>query len=929
MEDLMSKNKFFKKLLVAGLCALTATATIGGTVACKKDDDKEDPPIVTEDEYTVTWNLDGGKWPTGYTAPSKVQDGAKITAPTAAQNPTKDGYTFVRWESSAVAGTAYNFDTVVEGNVTLKAIWKKNDSDTPVTEKYTVTIDLDGGTWEGQTVKDGKITLEVEKDGDLTALNAELAKLTKTGFEYGYLTIKDQSGKYDWSAPITADLDLKVVWKVPHKHEAAEAWSKDANGHWHACKAEGCETPDTAFPDSKAAHTDANHDGVCDAGCGHDISASLTGENVKFKELVDEAANTENTTSLVLAETFLENRILAEHGDWGTAGLTQGHKSTTSKGEYVEIKDNKATLVTDTLGATYLYADFGDVSASVVKGYFEISSVYGGNTYTPVQFTSSDNEEPIGLRSGSTWGYRVDGATKTSTLKCTWAAGGKVYFEYDTTTNIISVTVNGEELVKDQQLTKAISGIKFSSGDSNDSTYAVNNVVIVKTPVDVTAYKTILNERVTTIEALMTKASIDSSAAKNTYDTEITAAKTPAECDAAYDKYYAAVLSLYKTAANNAINTAFHSSDYETAAEDGKHPGNVTQYTAAKAVYDAAMAAPETLEAIDDAYKTFVTAMQGVQKDEYYERYEYNVTIKVNDTDAALITLYYRANDTVNPDILTKAIAEKIPGREVVGYYEEAAYTNAVTSFDTTSLTQNTDITVYVKLQEATTADHEKWFVPDVELPEDATEETVVNPLETTYAENDKIMDNTLFTLSAGTGMKYSTGKDSKPLKTIAKSGKEPTFNDVTGVEHKPNQGIQMSSDIAKPEINETTGDVTSATTASNVLVVKANVNCTVYLYVSLTNSSHNSDRAGEFSYTINDGEAQKVAWGAKRNKVQTIEIVLKAGETAKISVTNSAVTIKDGQAPKAETARLWLFGAEAVKEGATITPATPETPAE
>jgi len=119
----MSKNKFFKKLLVAGLCALTATATIGGTVACKSDDGKEDPPIVTEDEYTVTWNLDGGSWPSGYTAPTKVKDGEKITAPTAAQNPTKDGYMFKGWVDSN--GTAFNFETAITANMTIKATWEE------------------------------------------------------------------------------------------------------------------------------------------------------------------------------------------------------------------------------------------------------------------------------------------------------------------------------------------------------------------------------------------------------------------------------------------------------------------------------------------------------------------------------------------------------------------------------------------------------------------------------------------------------------------------------------------------------------------------------------------------------------------------------------------------------------------------------------
>lgn len=71
-------------------------------------------PNVTK--YTVTFNSDGGSKVTSKT----VNKGSKVPKPT---NPTKSGYTFVRWELS---GSAYNFNSQVNKDITLKAVWKKD-----------------------------------------------------------------------------------------------------------------------------------------------------------------------------------------------------------------------------------------------------------------------------------------------------------------------------------------------------------------------------------------------------------------------------------------------------------------------------------------------------------------------------------------------------------------------------------------------------------------------------------------------------------------------------------------------------------------------------------------------------------------------------------------------------------------------------------
>ncbi|MDE5721395.1 MAG: InlB B-repeat-containing protein [Clostridia bacterium] len=119
----MSKNKFFKKLLVAGLCALTATATIGTAVTaagCKKDE----PGSEQTHEYTVTFDLDGGKLNEQTTYSVKVKDGEKVIKPA---DPTRSGFTFGGW---SYEGSEYNFDSAVTGDITLKAIWTANHEHT-------------------------------------------------------------------------------------------------------------------------------------------------------------------------------------------------------------------------------------------------------------------------------------------------------------------------------------------------------------------------------------------------------------------------------------------------------------------------------------------------------------------------------------------------------------------------------------------------------------------------------------------------------------------------------------------------------------------------------------------------------------------------------------------------------------------------------
>lgn len=79
----------------------------------ENNDDNEN-----EEYFTITFDTDGGSSIDSIV----VKSGEKINKP---KNPSKDGYTFINWE---MGGKEYNFDNAVTNDLTLKAIWKKNNN---------------------------------------------------------------------------------------------------------------------------------------------------------------------------------------------------------------------------------------------------------------------------------------------------------------------------------------------------------------------------------------------------------------------------------------------------------------------------------------------------------------------------------------------------------------------------------------------------------------------------------------------------------------------------------------------------------------------------------------------------------------------------------------------------------------------------------
>ena len=115
----------------------------------------------TLNDYTVTWNADGG---TPVPAQTGVDHGGSIAQPAAM---TKTGYTFGGWYTNSALTTAVSFPVAnVTENKTFYAKWTLNG--------YTVTWNADGGT-----------PVPTQTGVDHGGSIAQPANMTKTGYTFG------------------------------------------------------------------------------------------------------------------------------------------------------------------------------------------------------------------------------------------------------------------------------------------------------------------------------------------------------------------------------------------------------------------------------------------------------------------------------------------------------------------------------------------------------------------------------------------------------------------------------------------------------------------------------------------------------------------------------------------------------------------------
>lgn len=153
----------------------------------------------TGDTVTVTFNTDGGNSIDKVT----INKDSKINKPS---NPVKEGYTFVEWQLN---GKAYDFDTKVTKNITLKAVWKKSSSsevEKPDDNtgnnnngKLTVTFNSNGGSRvASQSVNSGSTVKRPTNP-------------TRSGYTFTGWTLNGKT--YNFSTKVTKSITLVANWK--------------------------------------------------------------------------------------------------------------------------------------------------------------------------------------------------------------------------------------------------------------------------------------------------------------------------------------------------------------------------------------------------------------------------------------------------------------------------------------------------------------------------------------------------------------------------------------------------------------------------------------------------------------------------------------------------------------------------------------------
>lgn len=129
--------------------------------------------------FIVTFDSDGG---------SAVKSQEVTDKATKPANPTKAGYTFVKWQLN---GKDYDFNKTVTADIKLKAVWEKT--------KYTVTFNNDDNTVI--------TTQKVEEGGKATSVDAPARE------GYRFVEWIYNHAAYDFNTPVTKNIILTARYE--------------------------------------------------------------------------------------------------------------------------------------------------------------------------------------------------------------------------------------------------------------------------------------------------------------------------------------------------------------------------------------------------------------------------------------------------------------------------------------------------------------------------------------------------------------------------------------------------------------------------------------------------------------------------------------------------------------------------------------------
>lgn len=197
--------------------------------------------------------------------------------------------------SSTVEAGARNF-TVTGGSITntgkhaaLRISYPMTISGAPVIrggeEGDLYLVHRDGKITVGDGFT-GSYTVFVSSPGGITEATPWIITAPANGDQSGLFTLPS-TDEYkalqikDVVDEGTGKHTVQIVRKPAHVHVWATAWSSDANGHWHACTAEGCDITDYAACGETGAaygtHVYTNDQDITCNTCGYTRSVALYG----------------------------------------------------------------------------------------------------------------------------------------------------------------------------------------------------------------------------------------------------------------------------------------------------------------------------------------------------------------------------------------------------------------------------------------------------------------------------------------------------------------------------------------------------------------------------------------------------------------------------------------------------------------------------
>ena len=182
-----------------------ASATVNGAKAKVADTFVSVTMSSPESYYSISYDLDGGKLPTGKTNPTTyTKESGDITL----VNPEKEGWDFAGWTGTGLtkAATTVTIPTGSSGDRSYAATW--------ASKNFTVKFDLQG---HGKAIKDQTVSSGNKVKTPTTP--------TASGYTFGgWYTDKECKSKYDFSTKVTSSFTLYAKW------EEAYTLKFDTNG---------------------------------------------------------------------------------------------------------------------------------------------------------------------------------------------------------------------------------------------------------------------------------------------------------------------------------------------------------------------------------------------------------------------------------------------------------------------------------------------------------------------------------------------------------------------------------------------------------------------------------------------------------------------------------------------------------------------------